>query len=182
MGLAQMLLATSRTSHAQQKQPLVNVETDWVCPLGETHCAPVNLDVTNTFFFPCTPDPKNTHSFHFFLRASVALGNRLLLLRRSQDRRVGDTCKVVVTAHFFHFFRNFLSFGDSVLLTCRSQDRCVRGRERVISNHVGRPRGMRMSFLGEQEFRMILNFAAPATAALHDNFCATRNTCRQHFR
>ena len=136
MGLAQMLLATSRMSHAQQKQLLVNVETDWVSPLGETHCAPVNHDVTNTFFFPCTPDHKNYSLLPLCLRASVALGNRLLLLRRSQDR-------------------------------------CVRGRERVISNHVGRPRGMRMSFLGE---------SAPATAALHDNFCATRNTCRQHFR
>ena len=64
--LAQMPLATSRTSRAQRKQPLVNVEKDIGCPLEQAFCTlPEQYSYNKHVFCQSTSCRKTVHSFHF---------------------------------------------------------------------------------------------------------------------
>ena len=82
-----------------------------------------NLYVTNTFLFSSTPDSP----LPLCSCASVSSGNGLNLLCLSQDSQVGDTWKVVPTAHFLSLFPAMLSSfgercasdGSSIGLVCR---------------------------------------------------------------
>ena len=81
-----------------------------------------NLYVTNTFLFSSTPDSP----LPLCSRASVSSGNGLNLLCLSQDSQVGDSWKVVPTAHFLSLFPAMLfRLENGVLLTGRQLDWCV---------------------------------------------------------